>query len=83
MRKEISSCRISHSLHNSCLCVKYLTRAKQSVLSDLEGLQKEVSSLESQCDEARLARKEDAREASAEKVFPSLSFSFIIITNLS
>lgn len=53
------------------------------MLSDLEGLQKEVSSLESQCDEARLARKEDAREASAEKVFPSLSFSFIIITNLS
>ncbi len=56
------------------------------MLSDLEGLQKEVSSLESQCDEARLARKEDAREASAEKViwrFPYLSFSFIILTNLS
>ncbi len=45
-----------------------LFRAKQFLLSDYESLQRDISSVEGQCDELRLARKEDARVASMEKV---------------
>ncbi len=38
------------------------------MLSQLESLQMELSTMEGQCDELRMARKEDARVANLEKV---------------